>query len=61
MTRGGCGVMAIHEYPDLLRDVLAGESSAPVLAARYGLNERTIVRIRARLRKQGYRVRVPES
>ena len=51
----------IEEYPELLDDVLAGESSARVIAERYGVSARTVVRVRARLRAQGRRVRVPEA
>jgi hypothetical protein len=49
------------DNPDLLDDVLAGESCARVLAERHGISERTVVRVRGRLRAQGRRVRVPEG
>jgi len=49
-----------EDLPDLLDDVLAGESCARALAERYGVSARTVVRVRARLRAQGRRVRVPE-
>lgn len=55
---GGYGP-AIESHLDLLDDVLAGESSARVLAMHYEVTERTIHRIRARLRAAGRRVRVP--
>jgi predicted DNA-binding transcriptional regulator YafY len=44
---------------DLRADLLAGESSARLLAERYDVSERTIFRARNRLRACGYRVRVP--
>lgn len=53
--------LLIDEYPDLLRDVLAGEGSAATLAARYECSERSITRIRSRLRRRGIDVRVPSA
>lgn len=46
---------------EVLADIVAGESSANLLAARHRISPRSVARYRAALRARGVPVRVPDG
>lgn len=53
--------LGIREWVEIDSDLMAGETPTTVLAERYDVSERTILRRKAHLKRGGLKIRTPSA